>query len=59
MNTSDTYLDMEIGNKVSVEYTYNTREVLTIAEIAKDFGAKIVNHSVIFLILYLLNWNYK
>lgn len=55
MNTSDTYLDMEIGNKVSVEYTYNTREVLTIAEIAKDFGAKIVNHSVIFLILYLLN----
>ena len=47
MNTSDTYLDMEIGYKVSVEYTDSTREVLTIAETAKDFGTKIVSHSVV------------
>ena len=47
MNTSDTYLDMEIGYKVSVEYTDSTREVLTIAETAKNFGTKIVSHSVV------------
>lgn len=47
MNTSDTYLDMEIGNKVSIEYTDSTREIVTIQSSSKSYSNTIISHKVV------------
>lgn len=47
MNTSDTYLDMEEGYKVSIEYNDSTREVLVIQSSAKSYSNTVINHRII------------
>lgn len=47
MNTSDTYLDIEVGHKVSIEYTDDTREVLVVDAAPKSYDNTIINHRVV------------
>ncbi len=47
MNTSDTYLDISEGHKVSIEYTDSTREVLEVKAAPKSYSNTIINHRVV------------
>ena len=47
LNTSDEYLDIYEGHKVSIEYTDDTREVLDIEAAPTSYDNTIVNHSVV------------
>ena len=42
MNTSDTYLDIEKGHKVSIEFIDDTREVLLVQEVDKSYSNTVV-----------------
>lgn len=47
LNTSDDYLDIFEGHKVSIEYTDDTREVLEIKAAPKSYNNTVVNHRVV------------
>ena len=47
MNTSDTYLDIEKGHKVSIEFIDDTREVLLVQEVDKSYSNTVVNYRIV------------
>ena len=47
LNTNDAYLDIEVGHKVSIEYTDETREVLVVDAAPKSYDNTIANHRVV------------
>ena len=47
MNTIDTYLDIEKGHKVSIEFIDDTREVLLVQEVDKSYSNTVVNYRIV------------
>ncbi len=47
LNTSDTYLDIEAGHKVSIEFTDYTREIYPIQISDKSYDNTIINYDVV------------
>ena len=47
MNTSDTYLDIEKGHKVSIEFIDDTREVLLVQEVDKSYSNTVVKYRIV------------
>lgn len=47
LNTSDTYLDIEAGHKVSIEFTDETREIYPVQLSEKSYDNTIVSHQVV------------
>lgn len=47
MRTSDNYLDISTGNKVSIEFTDSTREVLDIKDVAQKYSNTVSNYRII------------
>ena len=47
IKNSDDYLDIDIGHKVSIEYTDGTREVLTIQGTSSHYYTKVISNSVV------------
>ena len=47
LNTSDDYLDIFEGHKVSIEYTDDTREVLEVKSAPKSYSTTTVSHRVV------------
>ena len=47
MNTSDEYLDIYEGHKVSIEYTDESREILEIIAAPTSYDNTVINHRVV------------